>query len=805
VNQGAVELGPVGLGPGGLVAGRPEAGDDDGPGTGAAPAVAPGGLSPGFLAYVVGPIALALLLVLRHFGLVAKVPVWAYAGAIVGAQVSGRLVERWPDAPPGSLRLHVRVVVHVAAVTSVLYMSGWGPAVGMAFAFSALADLQQSGARAWRAALGWSLAGCAVGQVLVLEGWMPSFLSTAQAQTIGFLGAFVFAIAIRMAGAIGEHKERADALLAEQTTQAARARDDAQRSRDDAQRSEAHYRAVVENAAEGILTISPDSTVGSFNAAAEAMFGWTATEIVGQPVAMLVPADLHDALGEFLATYRLIGPPAAQRSEVEIAGVRRDGTHFPMMVSTSAITLDGSLPTVSAIVRDLSDQKRFEAQLAHQGLHDSLTGLPNRLMFTDRLKQALARVRRHDRMFGVLFVDLDRFKAVNDTLGHTVGDQLLIEAAARIRSAVRETDTVARLGGDEFVVLCEDIEGIHHATDFAERIIAVLQAPFRFGDDDTNVSASIGIALSADGTETADAILANADIAMYRAKDNGRSRYELFDETMQQWITTQAALETDLRQSVARNELRLFCQPFIEADTGIIRGFEALVRWERPGFGLVMPDEIIPIAEETGLIVDIGAWVLEQACRHAASWAQRWPDKRLGIAVNLSSRQLLTGDIVDVVTGALEHTGLDPTTLTLELTESTLIDDAVNAQALLHELRDLGCNLALDDFGTGYSSLTYLRAFPISILKIDKSFVRAIGTERQDTAIVAAVIALAKNLGLSVVAEGVETNEQLAVLRKLHCPYMQGYLFSRPRPIDEATDLVEGPTLAVATARGASL
>ena len=751
---------------------------------GAAPEVAPGGVSPGLLPYIVGPVALVLLLVLRHFGLVAKVPAWAYAGVISGSLISSRLVERWPDAPPGSRRVHVRVVAHVTAVTSVIYMSGWGPALGMAFAFSALADLQQSGARSWRTVLGWSLAGCAVGQALVLEGWTPSFLSSSQAQTIGFLGAFVFAIAIRMAGTIGEYKEQADAQLAEQTMHA--------------QHSEAHHRAVVENAAEGILTISVDGTIGSFNAAAEAMFGWTASEIVGQPVAMLVPAELHNALGDFFATYRSTRESAAQRNEVELTGLRRDGAHFPMMVSTSAIIVDGSAPTVSGIVRDLSDQKRFEAQLAHQGLHDPLTGLPNRVMLIDRLEQALARVRRNDRMFGALFVDLDRFKAVNDTLGHKVGDQLLVQAAARIQSAVRETDTVTRLGGDEFVVLCEDIEGVHHATDFAERIIAALQAPYHFGEDDTNVSASIGIALSADGSETADAILSNADIAMYRAKDNGRSRYELFDETMQQWITTQVALEASLRQALARDELRLFCQPFVAAETGVIRGFEALVRWQRPGFGLVTPDAFIPIAEETGLIVEIGAWVLEQACRHAAGWARRWPDKRLGISVNLSSRQLLSGDIVDVVTGALERTGLDPSMLTLELTESTLIDDAVGAQALLRELRDLGINLALDDFGTGYSSLTYLRAFPINILKIDRSFVRAIGTEREDSAIVGAVIGLAKNLDLSVVAEGVENQEQLAVLVRLHCPYVQGYLFSHPRPIDEATDLIDGPTIAVA-------
>jgi diguanylate cyclase len=740
------------------------------------------------LAYVVGPVALVLLVVLRQLRLVAGVPIWAYAGAILGTAALGLLIESWADAGPGTLRLHARVALHVAAVTSVIYMSGWGPALGMAYAFSALADLQRSGAPAWRATLGWSLAGCTVGQVLVFVHWCPSYFTGSQAQTIGGLGAFVLAIAIRMAGAIGEYKERAEAELAEQTKQAALARDDAQRS-------EAHYRAVVENAAEGILTVFPDGSIGSFNAAAEVMFGWTASEIVGRPVATIVTPELHSALAQFLDRYQEIGEAAAQRREVETTGVRRDGSLFPMMVSTNAISIDGAPPTISGIIRDLSDQKRFEAQLSHQVLHDSLTGLPNRVMLTDRLEQALARVRRNDRMFAVLFVDLDRFKTVNDTLGHTVGDQLLIEAAARIQAAVRETDTVARLGGDEFVVLCEDIEGVQHAADFAERIITSIQAPFRFGTDEGRVSASIGMALSADGAESAESMLSNADIAMYRAKGNGRSRYELFDDAMQQWVTTQVALEVALREAVPRNELRLYCQPFIDADTGMIRGFEALVRWERPGFGLVTPEEFIPMAEEAGLMLDIGSWVLEEACRHAADWERRWPDRHLGIAVNLSNRQLLTGDILGLVTGALDRTGLRPSRLTLEVIESALLDDTMGVDGLLRQLRTLGVNLALDDFGTGYSSLTFLHTFPINIVKIDKSFIRAIGTDEEDTAVMAAVIAFAKNLDLRVVAEGIENREQLAVLLELQCPYLQGYLFSRPRPMDDVAELLESAPL----------
>jgi diguanylate cyclase (GGDEF)-like protein/PAS domain S-box-containing protein len=757
------------------------------------------GLSPVVLAYAVGPIALVVLLVLRRYGLVAtSPPVWAYAIAIVGPQVMSVSVERWAHEPLGSVRLHACFAVHAGAVTAAIYLSGWGPALGMAYSFSALTELQRTGSVAWRAVLGWSLLGCVIGQALVFEGWAPSFLSHAHSQALGFLGAFVFCIAIRMAGAVGEQKEQADSLLAERTVEAARARDEAQRTA-------AHYRAVVENAAEGILTIGADGTITAFNTAAEQIFGWSASAIIGLPATVIVPPDLRSPLETYLSSALLSGGAPVRRRDIESAGMRRDGTRFPMMVAISAITTDTDAPTLSGIVRDLSEQKRVEAQLAHQVLHDPLTGLANRTMLVDRLDQALARVRRSNHMFAVLFVDLDRFKLVNDTLGHSAGDRLLVEAASRIETSVRESDTVARIGGDEFVVLFEEVESVHQTTELADRLIAELRAPFRNGADCSYLSASIGIALYTGGEQTPQTILANADVAMYRAKEDGRNRYALFDEAMQQWITAQNALEADLRQAVRRDELRLFCQPFIAADTGVIRGFEALVRWERPGFGLVTPDDFIPAAEETGLIVEIGAWVLEEACRHAAEWARRWPDRRFGISVNLSTRQLLLGDIIEVVTGALERTGLDPAVLTLELTESTLVDDAVRAESLLRELRALGLHLALDDFGTGYSSLTYLRTFPIDILKIDKSFVSALGVESDDTSIVAGVLALAHNLHMSVVAEGVETLEQHAILRRLGCPYMQGYLFSRPVPIadaavmaqDDITRILSDPTASV--------
>ena len=749
------------------------------------------GFVPTLLLYTVQSLALLIVVVARRYGVVANEPLWAYGVAIMGSSIVSKPLDRWVDLEPGSWRLHARIGLHAFTVMAVIYLTGWGPALGMCFVYCALVDLSQSGAQAWRVVLGWSLLACGLGQLSVLSGVMPSFLSNAPAQALGFIGAFAFAIVIRMAGAIGKSKEDAETALA--------------RAIDDAQRSEAHHRSVVENAAEGILTVALDGSISTFNSAAEAMFGWDASDVVGRPITTIFPNELHVPIVEFLAVSETDGRTAAQRKDVEVTGVRRDGSQFPMIVSTSAVMIEGAEPVISGIVRDLSDQKHLEAQLAHQALHDPLTGLPNRLMLTDRLDQALGRVRRRGQICGVLYADLDRFKSVNDTLGHACGDQLLVHAAERIQAAVRETDTVARLGGDEFVVLCEEIDAVHDATELAGRIIAQFEDPFRLGDgDDTHVSTSIGIALSGDGDETAESILANADIAMYRAKANGRSCYELFDEAMQQWVTTQTALESALRQAVPRNELRLYCQPVVASDSGVVCGLEALVRWERPGCGLVMPDQFIPTAEETGLIVDLGAWVLEQACDHAAGWARRWPDRTIDIAVNVSSRQLLSGDFVGTVTGALERSGLDASLLTLELTESTLIDDAVSVEPLLRELRRLGVNLALDDFGTGYSSLTYLRAFPINIVKIDKSFVRALGTEREDTAIVAAVIGLAKNLGLRVIAEGIERPEQLAVLHQLACPNMQGYLFSRPIPIHEAPRLLRAPTLGLAPAREAA-
>jgi diguanylate cyclase (GGDEF)-like protein len=418
-------------------------------------------------------------------------------------------------------------------------------------------------------------------------------------------------------------------------------------------------------------------------------------------------------------------------------------------------------------------------------LRDPLTGLANRNLFLDRLDQALARVRRNGRSLAVLFIDLDRFKQVNDSLGHSAGDDVLVSAAGKLQGSVRVTDLVARLGGDEFAVLCEDLAVETEAVDVAQRILHSFERPFTCDGRNVYVGASLGISYSLNGHESAETLLNDSDSAMYRAKEGGRGRFEIFDQTVRHWVATRLGLESALHQAVDRDEFSLWYQPVLARDGVEVVGFEALLRWDRPDIGLTLPSEFMAVAEQAGVIVRIGEFAMEEACRQAASWAQQWPQRRLEVAVNVSSRQLLTSDIVSLVRRCLDANALDPSLLVLELTETTLIDDAVGARAVLIALRDLGVKIALDDFGTGYSALTYLRTFPIDLIKIDGSFVRTVDTERQAAAIVSAVVDLARHLEMKVIAEGVETCAQMDGVVSRGCDLLQGFLFSPPLAASE--------------------
>ena len=442
---------------------------------------------------------------------------------------------------------------------------------------------------------------------------------------------------------------------------------------------------------------------------------------------------------------------------------------------------DGTPTRLFGTAQDITERRKVEESLVHQALHDPLTGLPNRLLFVDRLGQALRRLQRRESRLSVLFIDLDRFKLVNDTHGHAAGDLVLVATTRRLQHVLRPGDTVARLGGDEFIVLCEDLADDDEILPIARRALAALAVPLALEDGrQAFVSASIGVAVVGPGDNSAEELMADADSAMYQAKERGRNRLEVFDKTMRADVVARVEQSTALRHAVELGELRVHYQPEMRLADESMVGVEALVRWQHPDLGLIGPDQFIALAEDTGVVVALGAEVLRTACREVASWQTDSGPGAIHVAVNLSARQLTEPLVIDTVWAVLRETGMDPARLCLEITESVLMEDVASSVEALLGLKALGVRLAIDDFGTGYSSLSYLRRFPVDIVKIDRSFVAGLGVDPAAEAIVAAVVNLAHALGLVVVGEGVETQEQLVMLRALGCDRAQGFLWSRP-------------------------
>lgn len=437
------------------------------------------------------------------------------------------------------------------------------------------------------------------------------------------------------------------------------------------------------------------------------------------------------------------------------------------------------------------ERKRTELELTHQAMHDSLTGLPNRALFLDRLSQALSHAKRDETRLAVLFMDLNRFKLINDSLGHAVGDQLLVAVATRLRKILRESDTAARFGGDEFMILCEKVENGRGAVEVVKRILNCIEAPFILERDKLFVSASVGIAVSGVGPDDSPgALIRDADAAMYRAKERG-TYYELFDEDMRIQVSERSKAEDALRQAVERNEFRVLYQPLVDLRSGDITGLEALVRWQQPERGLVLPGDFLPLAEETSLMIPIGAWVLKEACRQGQLWRVDRPDLPLPkFAVNLSASELSHPGLIKTIRSALAETGTNSATLCFEITETVVMDEDDATYDTLMTLKELGVSLSVDDFGTGYASLGTLKRFPIDVLKIDRLFVAEMGESREDTAIVASLIKLAHDLGMTVVAEGVETEQQLAALRAVDCDVAQGFYFAPPQPAETVGELL---------------
>ena len=507
----------------------------------------------------------------------------------------------------------------------------------------------------------------------------------------------------------------------------------------------------------------------------------------------------EEVLGE---TPRILQGPKTDRAELdrlrrclsrgqpfyggEITNYRKDGSEYvlawyivPMRDAAGEVT------HWMASQRDVTERRALEEQLRHQAFHDPLTGLPNRVLLVDRLEHALTRMGRREERVAVFFMDLDDFKVVNDSLGHEAGDGLLVALARRLEGSLRPEDTLARFGGDEFIVLLEDASVLNRATRVAERIMGALREPFVVEGREVFATLSVGIVLADSPRDRPRDLLRKADIAMYRAKEKDKASYEVFDPSMNARVVERLESESDLRRALRREEFRVHYQPKVLLETGAIVGVEALVRWEHPERGLVPPAEFIPQAEESGLIVSIGRWVLEEACRQTREWQTLHPsDPPLVVCVNISGRQFRYPGLVQDVARVLRETRLEPESLDLEITENVLIETTQSNGVPVHRLKRLGVKLIIDDFGTGYSSLSYLKRLPVDFLKIDRSFVEGLGKDPKDEGIVSSVIDLAHVLGMGAIAEGVESAGQAARLRELGCPLAQGYLFSEPLPAE---------------------
>jgi len=549
--------------------------------------------------------------------------------------------------------------------------------------------------------------------------------------------------------------------------------------------NEERYRRIFSNIQDVYFESSMGGLIIEVSPSVERALGFRRDQLIGMPFGMLCddPGQAAEIRKALLREERL--------KDFEIRLRQRRGRVIACSINASLVRDEKGKPLkLVGSIRDITERKQAEQEIRKLAYHDILTGLPNRSLLRDRLQQALAQARRHDRSLALLFLDLDRFKDVNDTLGHDAGDILLKMVAAKLNSCVRQSDTVARLGGDEFVILLTSVKNECDPAIVAEKVLRLLSEPFELNGKEVFTSTSVGISMYPHDATDADSLLKHADMAMYEAKEKGRGNFQFFSEEMNRNALDRNALEHKLRRAIEEKQFELYYQPQWDMYSRTLIGVEALVRWRHPQDGPISPGRFIPVAEDTGLIRPLGEWVLRTACAQVRSWQDRgYPPVRVG--VNISGRQFRQPDLVEMIDRILAETGLDPRFLELELTETYLMEDARSTSRILEFLKVRGVELAIDDFGTGYSSLNYLKHFPIDRIKIDQTFVREVTSSRDDAAIVEAIIAMAGSLDLDVIAEGVETAQQLRFLKAKGCREMQGYFFARPMPADEMARYLE--------------
>jgi diguanylate cyclase (GGDEF)-like protein/PAS domain S-box-containing protein len=719
------------------------------------------------------PVVLGAFLVLRALGLIAPVPWWVLVAVVVAASlVSDLATWLWPEARSGrELWLHTGVVTVV--VTTVMYTTGWGPMLAVGYAFVLGEGVRRAGSGICGPALVSSLSCLVLGQVAIALGIAPTLVDQPEVHGLAVLASLGLVFVARVVERSTKAEEQAEQAL---------------------RRREERFRALLENSSDAIVVFARDGSASYTSPAFE--------RLVGRPQGdfalsgdFVHPDDL--ARGRQLAADVVADPSLPRRAELRL----RDETgewHWFEVSCTNRLD-DPSVRGIVANLRDVTERKLAEDQLTYQAYHDALTGLPNRAAFLERLQAILNRRANRSLHLAVLFLDLDRFKLVNDSLGHAVGDRLLIEVADRLRSCLRPGDLVARLGGDEFTILLNRVTAIDDVERAAKRVLDRLRMPVSLESRDLVVTASIGIARAqgfVDDVTDAGDLLRKADLAMYLAKDRGRARWEFFDERQAPETGERLELEAALWRAVDEEELVVHFQPEVSLAGGEVVALEALVRWDHPERGMLLPGAFIPFAEESSLILAIDRYVLRAACRQAAAWEHLRPDgKLLRISVNLSPRFVHQSQALEDVLSVLRETGADPNMLQVEITERTALGDEERLVRRLQRLRKLGMRVAIDDFGTGYSSLSYLRRFPVDVLKLDKSFIDGIAHHQSDAAIVEAVITMGHALGMRITAEGVERGEQVAELRALRCDAAQGFHFSRalaPSAVEELLTAGDG-------------